>query len=143
MDGGLKSSKNVTITLDHHQLLHRLLQVLKVSAICGEAQEGLEDRQKRDDFQTNVGDRVLGETEQLAEEMLLEVRSGEQHHRHLAHLEEEHPRVAALAPGQLLLHPVQDVDAILQPDREAEDDQQGPDGGHSARKRARLVSSKE
>ena len=65
--------------------------------------------------------------------MLLEVVSGEEHHGHLAHLEEEHARVAALASRQFLFHPVQDVGAILKPDGEAEDDQQGPDCSHSAR----------
>ena len=117
--------------------------MLKVSAICGEAQEGLEDRQKRDDFQTNVGDRVLGETEQLTEEMLLEVGSREEHDRHLTHLEEEHARVAALASCQLLFHPVQDVGPILESDGEAKDDQQRPDCSHPARERARLVGTEE
>ena len=75
--------------------------------------------------------------------MLLEVCSGEEHHGHLAHLEEEHARVAALAPRQLLFHPVQDVGPILESDGEAKDDQQRPDCSHPARERARLVGTEE
>ena len=75
--------------------------------------------------------------------MLLEVGSGEEHHGHLAHLEEEHPRVAALAPRQLLFHPVQDVGPVLEADGEAEDDEQGPDCSHPAGQRTRLVGTEE
>ena len=64
--------------------------------------------------------------------MLLEVGSREEHDGHFAHFEEEHARVAALAPRQLLFHPVQDVGAILEADGEPEDDEQSPDCSHSA-----------
>ena len=133
VDGGLKSPEDVAVPLHHHQLLHRLLQVLKMCTICGEAEQALQDGQERDNFQPDVGNGVLGEAEELAEEVLLEVASGEEHHSHLTHLEEEHAGVTALAPGQLLLHAVQDVRAVLQPDGEPEDDQQGPDGSDPTR----------
>ena len=51
--------------------------------------------------------------------------------------------MATLAPCQLLFDTVQDVGAILESDGEAEDDKQGPDCSHPARKRARLVSTEE
>merc|ERR1719443_1146801 len=78
MDGCLQRPQHVTICLHHQQFLDGVLQMDQMGRVSGHHQQRLELGQHGHHLETDVCHRVLGQAEQLAEEVLFEVKFGEQ-----------------------------------------------------------------